>query len=210
MLQTLFKTAALLTALSLTGCVSYTVTGPLSAPPHPAKVSSPRTAQIADVSVAILDADEATRTAISRSLTHQLNQYVKAGGYFKDVTEYPVRLGENDVVLKFNMTSLKGHRAPHPAYIPGALLTLTIWIWVNGPIYVDSFDMAGDLVIVDRNGKELAAAKQQIKFEHNVGLYGREYWSPVMGVKKLNELVSTLLDNATAKLAQPQLKEEQK
>lgn len=208
MLKIFIKVAALIATLSMTGCVSYTVTGPLGAPLHPASVSNPRAAQVADVTVAIPGADEATRTAISRSLTMQLNQYVKAGGYFKQVTEYPVRLGENDVVLKFNMTSLKGHRAPHPAYIPGALLTLTIWIWVNGPIYVDSFDVAGDLVIVDRDGKELAAAKEQIKFEHNVGLYGREYWSPVMGVKQLNELVSKLLATATAKLATPQLKGE--
>jgi hypothetical protein len=101
------------------------------------------------------------------------------------------------------MTSLKGHRAPHPAYIPGALLTLTIWIWVNGPIYVDSFDVAGNLVIVDRNGKELATAEQALKFEHNVGLYGGEYWAPSMGAQQLNKLVAQLLDTATAKLAKP-------
>src|SRR5450830_1854839 len=111
----------------MTGCVSYTVTGPIGAPLHPAAVTSPRTAQ--------------------------LNQYVSTAGYFKQVTEYPVRLGEQDVSLKFNMTSLKGHRGIHPGYVPGALLTLTVWIWVNGPIYVDTFDVAGDLVIVDRDGK---------------------------------------------------------
>ena len=208
MLKTLIKITTLIATLSLTACVSYTVTGPIGAPLHPAAASNPRTAQIADVAVAIPSADDATRTAISRSLTTQLNQYVKAGGYFKDVTEYPVRLGENDVVLKFSMTSLQARRSPHPAYIPGALLTLTLWIWVNGPIYVDSFDVAGDLVIVDREGKALAAAQEQIKFEHNVGLYGREYWSPVMGAKKLNELVSNLLQTATAGLAAPQPKGE--
>ena len=87
--------------------------------------------------------------------------------------------------------------------MPGALLTLTIWIWVNGPIYVDSFDVAGDLVIVDRNGKELAAAKESIKFEHNVGLYSGEYWAPSMGAQQLSKLVAQLLDTATAKLAKP-------
>lgn len=202
MLKKLFSLVVLVTILSITGCVSYTVTGPLGKPLHVAEASHPHAAQIADVAIDIPGTDDATRTAISRSLTSQLNEYVKAGGYFKTVTEYPTRLGERDVVLKFTMTSLKGHRAPHPGYIPGALLTLTLWIWVNGPIYVDSFDLAGDLVIVDRDGKQLAAAKDQIKFEHNVGLYGREYWSPVMGAKKLNVLVSSLLDSATARLAQ--------
>lgn len=200
MLKTLLKAAALIATLSMTGCVSYNVTGPVGAPPHQAPVTSPRTAQLADVAVSAPGIDEATRTAISRSLTSQLNQYVKAGAYFNQVSEYPTRLGENDVALKFNMTSLKGHRGPHPGYFPGALLTLTIWIWVNGPIYVDSFDLAGDLVVVDRDGKELASSKQQLKLERNVGLYGREYWAPTMGAKQLTELVSQLLDTATARL----------
>nr|WP_123414125.1 hypothetical protein [Pseudomonas brassicacearum] len=185
----------------MTGCVSYTVTGPVGAPRHPAPVNSPRIAQIADVAVTAPDVNEATRTAISRSLTAQLNQYVQTGGYFKQVTEYPTRLGENDVLLKFNMTSLKGHRGVHPGYVPGALLTLTVWIWVNGPIYVDSFDVAGNLVIVDRDGKELAAAKEEVKLKRNVGLYGREYWAPTMGAQQMNQLVAQLLDSATARLA---------
>ena len=200
MLKTLFRATALVTALSMTGCVSYTVTGPIGAPLHPASTSSPRSAQIADVAVTDTDVNDANKTAISHSLTVQLNQYVRSAGYFKQVTEYPTRLGEDDVLLKFNMTSLKGHRAPHPGYFPGALLTLTIWIWVNGPIYVDTFDVAGNLVIVDRNGKELASAKEEVKFERNVGLYGREYWAPTMGAKQLSELVTQLMDSATAKL----------
>lgn len=201
MFKTLLKATVLIATLSMTGCVSYTVTGPVGAPQHPAPVSSPRIAQIADVAVTAPDVNDATRTAISRSLTAQLNQYVQTGGYFKQVTEYPTRLGENDVLLKFNMTSLKGHRAPHPGYFPGALLTLTVWIWVNGPIYVDSFDIAGNLVIVDRDGKELAAAKEEVKLERNVGLYGREYWAPTMGAQQMNQLVAQLLDTATARLA---------
>jgi hypothetical protein len=199
--KTFFKATALVATLSMTGCVSYTVTGPVGAPQHPAPISSPRTAQIADVAVTAPDVNDANRTAISRSLTAQLNQYVQTGGYFKQITEYPTRLGENDVLLKFDMTSLKGHRGVHPAYVPGALLTLTLWIWVNGPINVDSYDVAGNLTIVDRDGKELAAAKEEIKLERNVGLYGREYWAPTMGAKELNQLVAQLLDNATARLA---------
>ena len=203
MLKTLLRATALLAALSMTGCVSYTVTGPIATPLHPVSVSSPRSAQIADVTVSATDVNEANKAAISSSLTAQITQYVRTAGYFKQVTEYPVRLGEQDVTLKFNMTSLKGHRAPHPAYVPGALLTLTIWIWVNGPIYVDSFDVAGDLLIVDRNGKELAKATDSIKFEHNVGLYSGQYWAPSMGGQQLTKLVGQLLDTATANLAKP-------
>ncbi|MEE1887383.1 hypothetical protein [Pseudomonas carassii] len=185
----------------MSGCVSYNVSGPVGAPAHQATVTSPRSAQVADVQVNAPGIDHATGQAISRSLTTQLNHYVTQAGYFKAVTEYPARLDEQDVLLKFDMTSLKGHRAPHPAYFPGALLTLTMWIWFNGPIYVDSFDVAGNLVIVDRDGVELARAKEQLRFEHNVGLYGGEYWAPQMGGKQLTKLVGELLDDATVQLA---------
>jgi hypothetical protein len=201
MFKSFSKLTAIITILTMSGCVSYNVTGPIGEPTQPATITSPRTAQIADVKVSVPDMDAATRTSISRSLTTQIKQYVDKGGYFKQITEYPTRLGENDVVLNFNMTSLKGRRTPHPAYFPGALLTLTLWIWVNGPIDVDSFDLAGDLQIVDRDGKTLATSREQVKFERNVGIYGREHWAPTMGAKQLSELVSTLLDTATARLA---------
>ncbi len=201
-MKQLLKSTALVAMLSMGGCVSFQVTGPINAPVHPVAVTSPRTAQVADVTVSAPGLDQATREAISRSLTKDLDRYVDKAGYFKSVSEYPTRLGEQDVVLKFDLTSLKGRRAPHPGYFPGALLTLTLWIWVNGPIYVDSFDLAGDLVIVDRDGVELARSKDQITFKHNVGLYGGDYWAPtIMGGKQLSLLVGELLDSATVQLA---------
>lgn len=188
--------------LSMGGCVSFPVSGPVNAPVHPSTITSPRTAQLADVTVSAPGLNPATRESISRSLTEELDRYVDRAGYFKSVSQFPTRLGEQDVLLKFDMTSLKGRRAPHPGYFPGALLTLTLWIWVNGPIYVDSFDLAGDLVIVDRDGVELARAQDQITFKHNVGLYGSDYWSPtIMGGKQLSQLVGELLDSATVQLA---------
>lgn len=198
----LFRATALAALLSLTGCVSFTVTGPVNAPAHPVSTTTARTAQVADVVVSAPGLDEATRNSIGKGLTAQLDRYVDKAGYFKSVSQYPARLGEQDVLLKFDMTSLKGHRAPHPGYFPGALLTLTLWIWVDGPIYVDSFDLAGDLVVVDRDGVELARAKDQIKFEHNVGWYGDDYWAPtIMGGKQLSQLVGDLLNDASRQLA---------
>ncbi|SNS33802.1 hypothetical protein SAMN05444352_106173 [Pseudomonas japonica] len=200
--STLLRATTLAALLAMTGCVSFNVTGPIAPPAHPVTAASPRTAQIADVVVSAPGLDEATRKAVGRALTTELDRYVDRAGYFHAMSRYPTRLEEQDVLLKLDMTSLKGHRAPHPGYFPGALLTLTLWIWVNGPIYVDRFDLAGDLVIVDRNGVELARARDQIKFEHNVGLYGSDYWTPtIMGGKQLTQLVGELLDNATTQLA---------
>lgn len=119
---------ALSLSLSLTGCISFTATGPIGDPVTPAKVTSTRSAQIADVVISSPDLKDDQRQNISRQLTEQISRYVEKGGYYQSVISFPTRLGEQDVQLKFNLTSLKGKRTLHPAYIPGALLTLTVWI----------------------------------------------------------------------------------
>lgn len=200
MLKPLFQSAALAAALALSGCVSFTVTGPLGVPSHKAAAEVPRAARIADVVISAPDINDTNRQAISRALTQQLNRYVQAGGYFQQLSQFPTPLAPQDVVLKFEMTSLKGHRGPHPAYFPGALLTLTIWIWVNGPVDVDRYDIAGHLVIENRDGTVLARTQDEVKFERNVGIYDGEYWAPSMGAPQLQELIAKLLDTATAQL----------
>ena len=54
-------------------------------------------------------------------------------------------------------------------------MTLTLWIWVDGPIYVDKYDLAGELIIEDRQGKQLARSVEQVKLDKNVGLWNADY-----------------------------------
>ncbi|MCI8212201.1 hypothetical protein AUC61_21965 [Pseudomonas sp. S25] len=191
---------ALSLSLSLTGCISFTPSGPIGDPVSPAKVTSKRSAQMADVVISSPDLKDEQRQNISRQLTEQISRYVEKGGYYQSVIAFPARMGEHDVQLKFNLTSLKGKRTPHPAYIPGALLTLTIWIWVNGPVYVDSYDLAGELVVEDRNGKVLARAAEKVNEKKNLGIYNGEYWAPSLGRFQLRDMIGRLLDKTSAQL----------
>jgi hypothetical protein len=129
-----------------------------------------------------------------------LDRYVDKAGYFKSVSEYPTA-GRTGRGAEVRHDLAQGPSRAAPWLFPGAL-TLTLWIWVNGPIYVDSFDLAGDLVIVDREGVELARAKDQITFKHNVGLYGGDYLgTDHHGRQAASLLVGELLDTATVQLA---------
>jgi hypothetical protein len=188
-------------SISLTGCISFTPTGPIGDPVVAAKSTSLRSAQIADVVVSSPDLKDEQRQNISRQLTAQISRYVEKGGYYKEVIAFPARMGEQDVQLKFNFTSLKGKRTVHPAYVPGALLTLTIWIWVNGPIYVDNYDLAGELTVEDSKGNVLATAVEQVHEKHNRGLYNGEYWAPSLGRFQLRDMIAKLLDKTAAQLS---------
>ena len=103
------------------------------------------------------------------------------------------------VQLQFDFSSLKGKRTPHPGYVPGALLTLTIWIWVNGPIYVDKYDLAAELQILDNQGRQLALSQKNLVVDKNTGLWDYDYMFP-SGGQQLTELVEQLLQDGTRQL----------
>lgn len=186
--------------LSLTGCFSFNTYGPLGEPEKAASVSSSRVAQMSDVVISAPDIKDDLRKNVSRQLTDQIDHYLESAGYFKDLSVFPAKLGDQDVLLKFNLTSLHGKRTPHPAYFPGALLTLTIYIWVNGPIYVDTYDLAGELSIEDRTGKTLAKSMQRVDQPRNVGLFDPDYAAPGLGTPQLRALITKLTDDAVTQL----------
>ena len=157
-------------------------------------------ASVKDVQVSDESIKADVRRNIGVQLTSQINTYIERGEFFQKMIVFPAKVGEKDVELTFNFTSLKGKRAPHPGYFPGALLTLTVWIWVNGPIYVDTYDLAGELSITDRTGKQLASSRQVVKRDQNTGFWDNDYYNMTLGSHQLTELVNILLKDATQQL----------
>ncbi|MBC8650169.1 hypothetical protein GYM54_20335 [Pseudomonas sp. MTM4] len=193
--------AAALMGLALTGCVSFTPSGPIGLPAQVLEHSVPAGAMLKEVEVSDTRLNETQRRNISNTLTAQIAQHIERGEYFERMISFPATLGEQDVQLQFNFTSLKGKRTPHPGYFPGALLTLTVWIWVNGPIYVDKYDLAAELEVVDAAGKQVALSQKTLARNQNTGLWDYDYFNTSLGSRQLTELVEQLLHDATQQLA---------
>jgi len=136
-MKTLHYVAAALLGLSLTGCVSFNPAGPIGDPSQ--KASTPRQQAVMVDQVVVSDSsiDAEVRKNLGSQFTAQLNRRIERGEYFREVISFPATLGEQDALLKLEFSSLKGKRTPHPGYFPGAILTLTGWIWFNGPIITD-------------------------------------------------------------------------
>lgn len=186
-------------ALSATGCVSFTPTGPLAPSQQFASKTLPYAAMLDSVEVSDPKINEDQQRTIADQLSVQLVPHLQRGEYFEKVVTFPAKLQGNDVTLHFNFASLKARRTPHPAYIPGALVTLTMWIWFNGPIYVDSYDIAAELTIKDTNGKVLAASTKMLKQDQNTGLWDKDYMFP-NGAKQLSTVIDQLLSESTQRL----------
>jgi hypothetical protein len=200
-MKTLHYLLAGLLSLTLTGCVSFTPAGPIGDPAEKAAITQPNAAMIDDVVISDSSIDADLRKNLSSQFTDQLSKRVERGEYFTQVISFPATLGEQDVALKFNFTSLKGKRTPHPAYFPGALVTLTMWIWVNGPIYVDKYDLSGELSIENSKGAVLASSRKEIKLNQNTGMWDDDYFNLSLGADQINQLVEQLLQDSTRQLA---------
>jgi hypothetical protein len=192
--------AAGLLSLALTGCVSFTPTGPIGLPSQVIEHSVPAGAMLKEVEVSDSRLNDTQRRNISNALTTQIARHIERGEYFERMIAFPAKLDEQDVELRFNFTSLKGKRTPHPGYIPGALVTLTMWIWVNGPIYVDKYDLAAELEITDAAGKRLALSQKTLVLNQNTGMWDVDYYNVSLGSRQLTQLVEQLLQDGTGQL----------
>lgn len=105
----------------------------------------------------------------------------------------------DDLALRFEFSLYRLKREVHPAYFPGALLTLTLYIWFGGPIVNDRADLEGTLVIKDAAGQTLARAQASLSEKHSVNLWLSEYPLP-SGVKERTRFVRKLLDRALGEL----------
>lgn len=203
MKASLYLAAALL-SLSLTGCVSFTPAGPISEPAQKASSSRQEAVLVDKVVVSDTSISEAVRGNLSSQFTEQLNKRMERGEYFREVISFPATLGEEDVLLKLEFSSLKGKRTTHPGYIPGALVTLTMWIWVNGPIYIDKYDLVGALSFEDAHGKVLASSQKTIRVNQNTGLWDDDYYNFSLGSTQLSQLVEQLVQDSLQQLPRNQ------
>jgi hypothetical protein len=200
-MKTLHYVAAALLSLSLTGCVSFNPAGPISEPAQKANTPRQQAVMVDEVVVSDGSINAEVRKNLGSQFTAQLNKRLESGEYFREVISFPATLGEEDVLLKLEFSSLKGKRTPHPAYFPGAILTLTGWIWFNGPIYVDKYDLVGALSFQDSQGKTLASSQKTLHLDQNTGLWDDDYFNLALGSTQLNELVEQLLQDSLQQLA---------
>ncbi len=148
----------------------------------------------------IADPEVRDKSLLEHSLTVNVVEYVQEAEYFRAVKTMPGQLGAADYLLRLRFNRYRQRRAPHPAYFPGAILTLTLWIWAGGPIYRDTSDLAAELVVTDGRGSVLTTVISAMTEAHSVSLWSPEYSLP-SGIAARTALIKDLMNKAVRDLA---------
>ena len=139
------------------------------------------------------DADQ-----VGESLTINIRDYLNESKLFNQAKTYrKAAIKENDLVGEIEFSSYQIKRSIHPAYFPAALLTATVYIWVGGPIAIDTVNLVATLVVKDASGKEIARAKEEIKSKQN-----KSFYQPFAGgVKERTNVINKLFERISNELS---------
>lgn len=140
------------------------------------------------------------------TLTTSIATYARDSRRFSSVQVLPGNTRDGDHVLAFSFSDYRLQRQPHPAYFPVAILTATLYIWFNGPIYNDKSDVYGTLQVYDTRDNLLATFNKGYTGKKSVGLWSGNYAFPD-GSTPRTLVVNDLLDQYQAYLLQQQGKQ---
>jgi hypothetical protein len=167
-------------------------------PAVPSAVTPHRKAWIG--ALQILDPAVGNRPSAEDSLRASLTDFVRETRIFIDVDRLPGEVQSDDLILAFRFDRFQQERNTHPAYFPGAVLTLTLYTWLGGPIYRDLSKLSGSLTVKDSRGRSLTAVDAQIEEHQTVSLWSPQYALPGAAAAR-TALMQQLLDKAGASLS---------
>lgn len=120
---------------------------------------------------------------------------LSASGAFKRVLYGDFPSSEVDAELRLGPATLWLDRVVHPAYFPVALVTLTVYIWVGGPIMLDYQQYAVDIAAHRPDGSHLFDLAVANHFRHGVNLYAREYGERICRGPDFDKFLGQLVES---------------
>jgi hypothetical protein len=129
------------------------------------------------------------------ALELEFERALHRSGMFSKVARGEFDAADVDLVMRFEKADLSYRRNPNLAYFPLALATLTIYIWVGGPILTDTQYYDINVHVERPEGHEILALRSQRSDDHWINLYSKEYGSdePCSG-PDAHEVIADLID----------------
>ena len=178
--------------LSLGGCVSY----PPGAALEPAKLlwgsKTGKDVWLDRVSISDDRLSPEDKELLEVTLTRSIGSYLQDSGVASTLVMPPLAPSPRALIFEFDFNRYHFDRKTHPAYFPLAVLTLTFYIWFNGPIFIDEVDYAASLNVIDSKGRSLFLDNYSLSHKDLVGFHSPQYFLPSTGSNR-TEVIEYLL-----------------
>lgn len=134
-------------------------------------------------------------------LESQIARVIEASGLFLSVTRGEFDPSNVDLVIQVEPAIVAWDRRPNMAYFPLAFATLTLYIWVGGPIVTDTEFYDLTLKMHDASGRHLFDVTTRQSHTHWNNLYRHEHRSPRCLGPHAGELIAELVKSLSDRLA---------
>lgn len=178
--------------VSLAGCFSVPAS-PKLLPAEPAPRTLADTAWVDEIE---FNDEYAWRGAsFADAFLINVRDYIDESAYFHNVKLTPGRIQPEDYILRFTLDEFHQKRRMHPAYVPCAILTLTLYIWFGGPIVIDEVNFDGTLEVSRGDGTFVTKVHDSFREKDSKSLYSEGYVSADI-IEERTRFMRSLLDKA--------------
>lgn len=91
--------------------------------------------------------------------------------YFNSVDYYNEPLDKEAYILDIQFIKSYEDISVHPMYFPGAILTLTLYIWFGGPIVSNAVEDNLIVSVYNPKGQMQSQIKKELKYQENENFY---------------------------------------
>jgi hypothetical protein len=126
---------------------------------------------------------------------------VRDSGLFHAVYVGTGDVQDRDLVLRIHRATAAYDRRVNAAYFPLALATLTLYIWVGGPIHTDTEFYDITVSLFDADGTHLFDVQRREKHTHWINLYNAERYEFRCQGPNAGQVISGLVEELGQRLA---------
>jgi hypothetical protein len=134
-------------------------------------------------------------------LESQIVRVIEESGLFASVAREPFDPGQVDLSIRIEPAIVAFDRRVNMAYFPLALATLTLYIWVGGPVATDTEFYDVTLKVADAGGRHAFDVSTHETHTHWISIYSSEYRGALCKGPNAGEATAGLVKDLAAKLA---------
>ncbi|MCB1179107.1 MAG: hypothetical protein KDK36_16090 [Leptospiraceae bacterium] len=148
------------------------------------KINNDGFQKISDKSIFIRNIKTGKNEWVDSVYKTNLKRTLKESNLFLDVDYYKNQKDKNSYILDIHFSKYENIRSIHWLYIPGAIFTLTLYIWLGGPTAKNEFNHNFTLKIFDNTGKlknEISKSFNEENTENWFSLFRNDESSEIRG-----------------------------